>query len=753
MLCYSAGNTPNSSCRTRIHSLRVVLILSILSLLSNTIAVSAEQAGTLLVIPPPTDEQCAAPKGPKALHMDIQEARAMMGWGAIPSTHTVAVPGQKIAIIDSGFRGIEKWLDENPNERKYVTVVTGGGSDESSHGYDVYRVARVVLSHAHLLLYKVSSASGLLAAIDDAGRRYASVANLSLGWDSFFEIVAEKRDVIDRLHDLLAKREMFVLFSSGNERQDVHSWISADRDNNGFVDFHLPSQEDKTADDLSLLLRPGANKVYFTWDAEHSPEAAYDLELFTPTGDPLAQARDDPNDEVAGYISLEYTVEEREYAFVRVRQLAGPKDGIFMRLLAKDIAYSTHFNGLQTIGSYAFFESPFVIYVGGVGKTEAGKLAPSAFSDIGMGPDKALLPHVLGPGQLILEGRRIQGTSFASPFITAIYGASQGHNLKNLMELTSSHAPLDPAVPAHERSRWGVPDAMTAIFNLRQVVGPTKIEDVSHRMEADELLVNFSVTRRCMQALTWWVELGLIDVDTGKALEDPETQKPVSGIVLLKSDEPDFARHRAEIRIPLKGLESLKGNIYTLNFRYGVRTWGNRGWVSVDHAEAHHVKLFMPTDNDTALLDIRKRGEVRYSAKDYDGAIVDFSSVIKKSNVDKEKVIAYAGRANAWVKQGNSERALADLDQAIVLSPRYLPAHGQRGDILYGMGEYARAIEAYETILGISPRFTLAYYMRGRCRHALGQLDEALNDYNAALKLSPSLKDRIEPLIRQIQQE
>jgi hypothetical protein len=595
MDCNTARNNTCLNYKTDIFSIIVVFTSIIILLLSSSVVVSAQhpvqQVRPRLVIPPPTTEQFAAPDGPKALPMEIVEARAKMGWGSIPSSYSVAAPGQKLAIIDAGFRGIKEWLDQHPEERKHVTLVTATESDEESHGYDVYRVARTVLSMSHLLLYTTGNARDVLLAIDDAAKRGAMVANISLGWLGLFEIVAQERMFIDDMHKLLSKHEMFVFFAIGNSRKHVHSWVSADRNKNGYVDFHPSSPQHKIADALHLVLTPGFNSILFTWDAQQSSEAAYELELVTPKGNRLAVGRVDPKKKLKGYIVLEYKAAQRGPAFVRVKQLTGPANGIFMRLRADPIADTFDFNGLQTANTYTFFEHPFLIFVGGVGKTEAGKLAPSAFSDIGMGPDGALFPHVLGPGQLILDGREVRGTSFASPFITAIYTATFGYNLKNLMELTASHAPLDPAVAPHERSRWGVPDAMKTILNLRQIVGPTKIEDVSHMVEKEELVLNFSVTRRCMEGLTWWVSPLLYDPKTGKALKYPDTQKTVEGIVLLKSDKPDFIKHPAQIRIPLKGLESFKTRPLGVAFRYGVRTWGDRGWLKVDKAPSYRLKF------------------------------------------------------------------------------------------------------------------------------------------------------------------
>ncbi len=567
--------------------------LLILIPIATTLAQEAEpRLQARVVIRPPSPEQFAAPRGPKALPMEIPEARAKMGWGFMPLTHTIGAPGLKLAIIDGGFRGIKEWLDGKPWERRLVTFVTASESaepQESEHGYHVYRVARLVLGATQFLLYKALSPRDVLLAIDDAARKGTTVVNLSIAFPALSEIVVQETWFIDNLRKLLSQHEIFVFFAAGNARQATHSWISGDRDQNGYVDFQASLPQRQIVNGLRILLQPGKNAIFFSWNVEQSAEAAYEIELVTFEGRKLGVGRVDPNEKRKGFIVLVHEAAQAEPAAVRVRRLAGPSSGIFMRLSAYPIAVPEDFNGLQTIPTYALSEHPFLVFVGGVGKSETGKLIPSGFSQIGVGADGALFPHVLGPSQLVLDGREIQGTSFAAPFITSIYAAAPRYNLKNLMARTASYAPLDPAVDLHARSRWGVPDAEKAVFRLREVVGPTKVEDISHKVEGDDLVVRFSITRCCMEGMTWFVGPNLYELDTKIALKHPETQKPVGASVMLRSDKPDFVRHPVEVKIPLKGLEPLKGKTYRLQFYIASKTYRALGATTVDQAPEYHV--------------------------------------------------------------------------------------------------------------------------------------------------------------------
>ena len=65
-------------------------------------------------------------------------------------------------------------------------------------------------------------------------------------------------------------------------------------------------------------------------------------------------------------------------------------------------------------------------------------MAPSSFSSYAKTVDGKILPHIMGSGQLIIDGKEIRGTSFSTPFISAFYAKFAGYNIKNFVESTSS---------------------------------------------------------------------------------------------------------------------------------------------------------------------------------------------------------------------------------------------------------------------------------------------------------------------------
>jgi hypothetical protein len=266
--------------------------------------------------------------------------------------------------------------------------------------------------------------------------------------------------------------------------------------------------------------------------------------------------------------------------------------GIPMRLCAYPIGDPRDFNGLQTAMTYAYRESPFVIFVGSFGKAKRGGFSPSAFSDIGTSADGLLIPHVLGPGELTLDGRELTGTSFASPFITALHATRVGYNFKNVIERSASKASLAAGVGAHESSRWGIPEADKVISRLQEITGPTKIEGVSHRIEGDNLVVDFSVSRCCMQSLMWSVDVALIDGAAGTSLLDDQ-QQPIKATANLRTESSDYVTHAARVSVPLPRLAAAKGRQIALAFSLNVRAWKAppAGSLEVDSAPDYRFTL------------------------------------------------------------------------------------------------------------------------------------------------------------------
>jgi hypothetical protein len=549
-----------------------------------------------LTVTPPSAAERAALRAPAAKNIAIDEARALLGL-AQPMT-AARLPGGKLAIIDSGFKGIRERLDAVPAEKALTTIMRppagadgqpASGSWDSDHGYWVYRVVRAVAPDLPVLLYTVNGLAQAGEALLHAGTQGVVVSNLSLSFPSHFQIFDSEEDQVSKyLRVYMPQQEGFVFISSGNEREDVHSFVSADRNNNGFVDMHDAPIAGRDIDGLRIKAKTGTHRTVFTWDAGAHPDADYELQIVGKDGTVYYSSRDKLK---KGLIYLRFGFSQPVEGTIRVKRLAGPASGVFMRINAYPIGVIGDFNGLQTTNAYLFRENPFATYVGSFGRTADGRLSPSRFSNIGTARDGRLVPHLLGPGQLLIDGKPTNGTSFSSPFITALYATRVGYNFKNLIARTSNFNRLAPGVAPHERSRWGIPDP-ALLARLESVVGPTKVEGVTHAVENDHLVLKFAVTRCCMESLSWSIVASMTDALSGQPLRASDG-KPVSGVAYMRGDKADFVRHPTEIRIPLATMPDIKGKKLRVVFDIKVRRWPNPppGTLKIDQAPVYDVTL------------------------------------------------------------------------------------------------------------------------------------------------------------------
>src|SRR5687768_13203151 len=104
---------------------RTIAAATIMGLLAATLATaSGQDKPPAFVIAAPTVAQLAAGPSPAALPMDVNDARVQMGWPAFLATRTIlGLSTTRIAIVDSGFKGLAEWLAAHPDERERTTLI------------------------------------------------------------------------------------------------------------------------------------------------------------------------------------------------------------------------------------------------------------------------------------------------------------------------------------------------------------------------------------------------------------------------------------------------------------------------------------------------------------------------------------------------------------------------------------------------------------------------------------------------------
>lgn len=96
---------------------------------------------------------------------------------------------------------------------------------------------------------------------------------------------------------------------------------------------------------------------------------------------------------------------------------------------------------------------------------------------------------------------------------------------------------------------------------------------------------------------------------------------------------------------------------------------------------------------------------------------------------------AYINRADHYVRIGNYELAMTDLNRAIKVSPEYAAAYYSRGVLHQFSKNYNKAVEDYSKAIAYKPDYFEAYNNRGNLYSESGNSELALADYTSALSI------------------
>jgi len=132
-----------------------------------------------------------------------------------------------------------------------------------------------------------------------------------------------------------------------------------------------------------------------------------------------------------------------------------------------------------------------------------------------------------------------------------------------------------------------------------------------------------------------------------------------------------------------------------------------------------------------------------FEAGQWEAAIAGYTQVlaIRPDLVRSHDALTYANRGGAYLKQGQFEAALADLERAAALGQDEGQLHLWRGQAHQGLGQDDDARAEYDAALERDPELVAAYVGRGQLYLAQGEEEEALADFEAALARDASLID------------
>jgi tetratricopeptide (TPR) repeat protein len=149
------------------------------------------------------------------------------------------------------------------------------------------------------------------------------------------------------------------------------------------------------------------------------------------------------------------------------------------------------------------------------------------------------------------------------------------------------------------------------------------------------------------------------------------------------------------------------------------------------------LALYLPSSvhgQTTSAVDYYNRAHAKSDKGDYDGAIADLNRAIE---LDPKYASAYNNRGLAKQGKGDLDGAIADWTRAIELNPKLVPAYYNRAHAKSDKGDYDGAIADFNRAIELNPKLGDAYYDRGVDKQAKGDLDGAIADWTRAIKLDP----------------
>jgi tetratricopeptide (TPR) repeat protein len=490
------------------------------------------------------------------------EAKIAMGLSDSLAKYPLSTGAEfKFGIIDGGFNGLEAWLDENPKWKEKVTYInlrSEGRTSDGTHGFKVFQVATKVMPLADFVLVEIESKNDQIGDILEVLRKKGVYfASMSLGSRTYMA-GHDPSETWENLK-LLNKYQITLIKSAGNYRRSSHFFEYRDEDGDNRLEFAPKPPEKETLVEYNKVLfaknrRPAFN---LSWGSESGQRIEVELQLVDKDAKVVASKASKPD---SWNLSFRPDIAEGGTYWLRlVKTSEGPvpedlKFGLFTSSVG---THKGFFNGLESLNAFSQWESPFLITVGSFGKDAEGKPTPSHFSSIGHTTTGELGPNILGPGQLLIDGEDWNGTSYATPFLAALYSTFANFNVKNFMEATSSHQAFADVISPDATGRYGMPDAKLLFKN--RCTNSTVFDDLDYKLEADKLVLTFAFSRNCMQGIDYFIHanlrgyrsIGGLVTELGQ-LKTPDGKYDVKGWVQGHSASKDIENEPFQIEIPFK---------------------------------------------------------------------------------------------------------------------------------------------------------------------------------------------------------
>jgi len=685
--------------------------------------------------------------------MSLTEAKLAIGFPKMMADKPL-VTGKafRFTIIDSEFGGLDAWLEANPkwkNKVKYLSLRKDGKKASGDHGYNVFSVARTVMPMATFLLIETSSFDRDLVKILKTMKANGTYfASMSQGL-RYYMGGADIGKYFKKLK-LLEKYQFTFLKSTGNYRQISHAFPYLDADGDGRLEFSAePNKKGRLVEENHIYVKKGLGVIInLGWNEWGDVRSTMELQLINKSGEIVAQSTSSGKKPL---LSLRTTPKETGNLWIRlVDKSATPSKNLKFGLFVRNAGTrSGHYNGQESLNAYSQYESPFLISVGSFGKDKSGALAPSIFSSIGHTNSGKIAPHVVGPGQLNFEGEVLRGTSYATPFMAAMYSVYADYNIKNVLEETSTHSRWKKGLAPEEKSRWGAPDANAILSN--NCTKSNSLENPRHSIEDQKLVIEFEFSRKCMEGLDYYL-YGYLHgqmqtsptgymLDTLKA--STKAVQDLRGWAKKHSKKRDIVKEPVRMEIPLKLIPREQMG-KSLEVRFKLGTLAQWDPVVIPKADAYKFTLPRPEPYSDNIQGLKAAAIAQKALKK--GGFIDAMEMADralkdKTITEKNRAIIHEIRARGAIGAMDAKALTAFAKEDIALAfTKKLQTQLRLGGMYLANGNPKMAAETYKGCLDTPKAYSCHFgYMAASILNKKNVKDEVLKKYGAeADKLAKS---------------
>ncbi len=124
---------------------------------------------------------------------------------------------------------------------------------------------------------------------------------------------------------------------------------------------------------------------------------------------------------------------------------------------------------------------------------------------------------------------------------------------------------------------------------------------------------------------------------------------------------------------------------------------------------------------------------------DTGAAVTQFSTALKDNSLTTDRRAALLNdRGVAYMRLGQSKRAIEDFNAAVQLLPEYAAIYNNRGNLLLSLGLLKEARKDFDRALVLAPGYAAAYNNRAGLLARQGEWTKSVGDYTHAVKLAPN---------------